>query len=99
MLIDKIKNIGSIFNNGKSSSVKSSSPIVSKDNVEISTDAKVKAEIKTLTSQILSNTDSLNANRISEIKEKLANGFYNQPSSEVLTKTAEQLLEQFSEEK
>ncbi|MBL0266772.1 MAG: hypothetical protein IPQ05_23700 [Leptospiraceae bacterium] len=54
MFIDKVKNIGSAFEPKKSAPVKKSSELLSNDNVHISDAAKLKADIKAITSHTLS---------------------------------------------
>jgi phenylalanyl-tRNA synthetase alpha subunit len=96
MLVDKIKNIGSIFNSNKTTPIKESKQVDSKDNIEISDNAKLKAEITSLKNHIL-NSNEDNSVKLSEIKSKLAAGFYDNLSSDVLNKTADRLTQSFIE--
>lgn len=95
MFIDKIKNIGSAFEPKKSASVKKSSEILPSDNVQISEAAKLKADIKSITMHTLSLPNTLDVDKINDIKAKLASGYYDNLSSELLDKTAEKIADSF----
>lgn len=96
MLIDKIKGIGSVLNLNKSAPIKSSNSIQSNDNIEISKDAILKAELSNLNSLALG-SESINSSKLADIKSKLQNGFYDNLSDEVLKKTADKLVNPFKE--
>ncbi|MBK8393912.1 MAG: flagellar biosynthesis anti-sigma factor FlgM [Leptospiraceae bacterium] len=95
MLIDKIKNIGSAFEPKKSAPVKKSSEILSNDNVQISDTAKLKADIKSITTNTLALPNSMDAEKLNDIKSKLASGYYDNLSSEILDKTADKVADSF----
>ncbi|HMV43059.1 MAG TPA: flagellar biosynthesis anti-sigma factor FlgM [Leptospiraceae bacterium] len=95
MFIDKIKNIGSAFEPKKSASVKKSSEILPSDNVQISDAAKLKADIKAITTHTLSLPNSLDIDKINDIKAKLANGYYDNPNAELIEKTADKIADSF----
>jgi hypothetical protein len=96
MLIDKIKGISSILNSNKSAPIKSSNSFQTNDNIEISKDAILKAEISNLTNFAL-NSESLNSSKLEDIKTKLKNGFYDNLNEDVLKKTADKLVNPFKE--
>lgn len=93
MMIDKIKGLGSNFEPKKTQAIKKTAETVT-DNVQISDAAKIKADIKSITSQALSLPDK-DANRIEEVKAKLKSGFYDNLSQEMLETTAENIAESF----
>ncbi len=96
MLIDKIKGIGSVLNSNKSAPIKSSNSVHSNDNIEISKDAILKAELSNLKTLALS-SESINFSKLEEIKSKLQNGFYDNLSEDVLKKTADKMVNPFKE--
>ncbi|MBP9161767.1 MAG: flagellar biosynthesis anti-sigma factor FlgM [Leptospiraceae bacterium] len=95
MFIDKVKNIGSAFEPKKSAPVKKSSELLSNDNVHISDAAKLKADIKAITSHTLSLQSSMDVSRLNDIKSKLADGYYDNLGAEVIEKTAEKIADSF----
>ena len=95
MFIDKIKNIGSAFEPKKSAPVKKSSELLSNDNVQISDTAKLKADIKSITSHALSLPSSMDVEKLNDIKSKLASGFYDNLSPEIIEKAADKIADSF----
>jgi anti-sigma28 factor (negative regulator of flagellin synthesis) len=103
MSIERINNLNNQYNVGKTATTKKNSYTASNDNIQISDVAKEKAkeiklqaDIKFFTKMTVSSpTDSSRAERLNEIKAKLADGVYDNPSKEVLEKVAGNLLDAF----
>ncbi|MCB1177586.1 MAG: flagellar biosynthesis anti-sigma factor FlgM [Leptospiraceae bacterium] len=100
MLIDKINRFGQNLDTKKTSQSKSSNAKLAKDNIEISDvarqkaeEAKFNADVESITKQTLSlPVDKARQAKINEIKEKLANGYYDNPSAEMLNAAADRFL-------
>jgi negative regulator of flagellin synthesis FlgM len=91
MVIDKIANIGKIFTGKKADKV--SQPAGAKasaDSVSISSEAKQAQELAQATG-IVSKSETVRADRVKEVKEKLARGDYDQLEPEMLDKVAEKI--------
>ena len=95
MLIVKIKSIGSAFEPKKSAPVKKSSELLSNDNVQISDAAKLKADIKSITTHTMSLPNSMDVEKVNDIKSKLTNGYYDNIGLEIIEKTAEKIADSF----
>lgn len=95
MFVDKIKNIGSAFEPKKSAPIKKSSELLANDNVHISETAKLKADIKSITAHAISLPNSMDLDKLNDIKSKLANGFYDNLGSEIIEKTADKIADSF----
>lgn len=95
MLIDKIKNIGSAVEVKKSVPIKKNQEILSNDNIQISETAKFKADIKAITAHALSLPNSMDVDKLNEIKSKLANGYYDNLGSDVVDNIADKIADSF----
>lgn len=103
MMIDKIKSISQTTVTNKVNSPKSQDYSLNQDSIRISKEAiektselQLEADIKAITYKTLSLPDEANRNeRLQEIKQKLAMGFYDNPTPEMLSATADQLLVHF----
>src|SRR6185295_13065786 len=95
MFIDKIKNIGSPIEPKKAAPVKKNSEILSNDNVQISDAAKLKADIKSMTAHAIYLPNSMDVDKLNDIKSKLASGYYDNLGAEIIEKTAEKIADSF----
>lgn len=103
MMIDKIKSVSQTSVTNKVNSTKSlgnslnqDSIRISKEAIEKSSELQLEADVKAITHKTLSLPEEENRKqRLQEIKQKLANGFYDNPSPEMLSATADQLLVHF----
>ena len=89
----KQQSIGLASEPKKSTPVKKKSETLSNDNVQISDAAKLKADIKSITSHILSLLENKKLDKLDQIKEKLKTNFYNK--SYILDKIADNLSNLF----
>lgn len=103
-MIDKIKGLGSSYEPKKTTpSRKTEVSGLSGDNIEISETAKLRAnelkmqsDVKSITQSTLSQTEDVERlDKIREIKSKIKNGTFDDYSSEVINKTADNLLKAF----
>ncbi|HMV76342.1 MAG TPA: hypothetical protein PL048_02590 [Leptospiraceae bacterium] len=103
MLINKIKSLGQSLEAKKASAVKSTASFISNDNIAISEAAKKKsvemqfqADVDSITQKaLIVRTDELRANKIKDVKSKLLSGYYDNPSNDILKRTADSLLDSF----
>lgn len=100
MAIEKINNINHLYDAKKSASTRKSAYNSGGDNIHISDVAKEKAkeiklqsDIKYYTNVAISQPeDTAKVERLKEIKAKLKSGYYDNLSSEVLDKVADNLI-------
>lgn len=94
MGIDKISNIGKIFNTQKSkpATPKKAAPSLGQDTVSISSEAVKAQELASATKTVKSSTD-IRADKVKAAKEKLARGEYDKIDNEVLEKVAEKIAQ------
>lgn len=105
MLIDKIKGFGQSPEVKKTSPIKGSDSILSKDKIsissaakEISQENKLISDVKQFTMTALSmEEDSSRVEKIKEVKEKLQGGHYDIISDEMVEKSADKILDSLLE--
>jgi len=90
MVIDKIGNINNIVETKKSRSVTGTRETKKSDSVQISSEGKQAAEIARHT-QIVNSAPDIRAERVNEIKEKIANGTYDFDDNKVLEMVADRI--------
>ena len=94
MVIDKIGNIGKILKPDQSQSAKKT-PVTNKsgsDTVNISAEA-LKAQERAQIENSVKKTSDIRQERVKEVKEKLANGDYDNIDNEILEKVAEKIAQ------
>jgi len=96
MVIDKIGNIGKILRPDQSQSPKKthSSEKSGADTVNISAEA-LKAQEKAQAENSIRKTSDIRHERVQEVKNKLANGDYDNIDNEILEKVAEKIAQSF----
>lgn len=93
MMIDKVGGIGPNYGPRKNEPVvKQDSPIKAGDNVVISAEAAKASEVARTARTVLNSTDTERADRLKEIKEKVARGDYNDVSDEQANKIADSIM-------
>ncbi|MCX7998607.1 MAG: hypothetical protein N3A69_06595 [Leptospiraceae bacterium] len=103
MMIDKIKSLNSASSVNKTNSIKQTEELNTKDSIRISREAiekasevQLEADIQNITKITLSlPEETARRERLKEIKEKVALGYYDNPTPEMLSATADQLLANF----
>lgn len=94
MLIDKIGNIGKILQTDKNKGAKpvQSSSGMGRDSVSISQEA-VKAQEVAQTANVVRKSPDIRADRVKEVKEKMARGDYDNIGEEMLNKVADKIAD------
>jgi anti-sigma28 factor (negative regulator of flagellin synthesis) len=94
MMIDKVGGVAPGYGPGKKNDPVTRLDSSSKtgDNVVISEEASRAAEVARTSRLVLQSADSERAERLKEIKEKVARGDYNEVSDEQASKIAESLI-------
>ncbi len=93
MMIDKVGGIGPNYGPRKNEPVvKQDAPIKAGDNVVISAEAAKAAEVARTARTVLNSTDTERADRLKEIKEKVARGDYDNVSDEQANKIADSIM-------
>ncbi len=103
MMIDKIKSISQASSTNKvnlskqiDNSLTKDSIYISREAIEKSSELQLEADVKAITHKALSLPEESNrTQRLLEIKEKLASGYYDNLTPEILSATADQLLVNF----
>ncbi len=90
MVIDKIGNINNIVEPKKTKTVSNTKQAKKGDSVQISSEGKKAADAARV-SQIVKETPDIRADRVSEIKEKIANGSYNFDDGKILEMVADKI--------
>lgn len=96
MVIDKIGNIGKILKPNKPGNTQPAQKAVNtgSDSVSISNEA-IKAQEAAQVKQAVKNSPEIRQDRIKEVKEKLANGDYDNLDNEMLDKIADRVARSF----
>ena len=94
MVIDRIGNINKIIgpDNKQSQKVKSVSTKVGEDTVSISKEAQA-AQEAARSANIVKSSSDVRADRVKEVKEKLARGDYDTIDAEILDRVADKIAE------
>jgi anti-sigma28 factor (negative regulator of flagellin synthesis) len=93
MMIDKVGGIGPNYGPRKTEpSARTEAPAKAGDSVAISAEAARAAETARVARQVMHSEDPERADRLREIKERLARGEYNDVSDEQASKIAESLI-------
>jgi len=94
MVIDKIGNINKVVGSEKVRQNKAQDTKVTQgqDTVSISKEAQQAQEMSKVVSTVRQTPD-VRADRVKEVKAKMANGDYDNPGSELLDKVAEKIAE------
>ena len=90
MVIDKIGNINNIVETKKTKSISGNKSTKKSDSVQISSEGKKAAEVAKQT-QIVKETADIRADKVKEIKEKIANGTYDFDNNEMLEMVADKI--------
>ena len=90
MVIDKIGNINNIIEPKKSKSVSEKKDVNKNDCIQISTEGKKAAELSK-DIQVVGQAPDIRADRVNEIKEKIANGSYNFDDPKILELVANRI--------
>lgn len=91
-MIDKIGNIGKIFQQPKNDPVKKApAKGAGNDSVSISPEARQAAEVANTVKLVQNTPDDTRAEKLREVREKLKNGDYDQLSPEMLDSIADRV--------
>lgn len=90
MVIDKIGNINNIVESKKARPVSSTKDADKNDSLQISSEGKKAAEIAKHT-QVVRETPDIRADKVRDIKERIANGTYDFNDDKMLEKVAEKI--------
>jgi flagellar biosynthesis anti-sigma factor FlgM len=91
MVIDRIGNINNIQESNRQKSVSRSRETSRNDKVEISPEAKKASEIQTYSQMVRETTEPERAQRVQEIKARVANGTYDFDSTQVTEMVADKI--------
>ena len=91
MVIDKIGNINNITESNRQKSVSRTRETSRNDMVEISPEAKKASEISTYTQMVRETVDPERAQRVQDIKARVANGTYDFDSTQVTEMVADKI--------
>ena len=95
MVIDKIGDIGRIFRPGKTEAAKSKTPAKgasSSDTVSISKEA-LQAQETAKINNIVRQAPDVRAEKVQQIKQKMASGEYDKMENEILERVAEKIAQ------
>ena len=92
MVIDKIGNINNIVDTRKTKSSGGVSETRKNDSIQISSEGKKAAETARI-SQIVRETPDVRAERVAEIKDKIARGEYNFDDNKILEMVADKIAD------
>ena len=92
MVIDKIGNINNIVDTHKTKSTGGVSETRKNDSIQISSEGKKAAETARI-SQIVRETPDVRAERVAEIKDKIARGEYNFDDNKILEMVADKIAD------
>ena len=90
MVIDKIGNINNIVETKKTKTTGTVSETSRNDSIQISSEGKKAAETARL-SQMVRETPDVRAERVAEIKERIANGTYDFDDNKILEMVADKI--------
>lgn len=97
MMIDKISGIGPGYEPRKAeSTTKNQGPTRTGDQVSISNEASLAADVARTAKIALQAEDPIRATKLAEVKAKLQRGEYDNPSEEMLSRTVDRLSDIFS---
>ncbi len=92
MVIDKIGNINNILDAKKTRPVTDNKEVKKGDSVQLSSEARQAADVARLNQMVQSAPDT-RAERVQELKERIANGEYNFDDSKVLNMVADRIAD------
>ncbi|MCP4133281.1 MAG: flagellar biosynthesis anti-sigma factor FlgM [bacterium] len=90
MVIDKIGNIKNIVETKKTQKVSTTKKSEKNDSIQISSEGKKAAENSKI-SQVVHETPDIRADRVNDIKERIANGTYDFNDEKMLERVADKI--------
>ena len=91
MVIDKIGNINNIIEPKKSRPAPGSKEVQKNDSVQISSEGKKAAELSRDVQTVSQSAPDIRAEKVQEIKEKIANGSYDFNDTKILESVADRI--------